>query len=181
MIRFIGTICLGAALAVAQSGLALEPPGHDASGAVKTDSQDAGQRFLQRLAGQWEGEGVSAENKRIRDRMQLEWVLGARFLRMTYRALDGDDYASEGYLWYDAGQRHYVLWAANNGSWPVRERVGRRENDSLVLDDRNTPGLSSRLTFAFVDDDTLDMRESFVIDGKRMSDVVVRFHRTPGK
>lgn len=41
--------------------------------------------------------------------MRFEWILGGRFLRLTYRALAGDDYVGEGYLWYDPALGRYVL------------------------------------------------------------------------
>lgn len=58
---------------------------------------DAKSEFLDRWVGEWEDTGNSQRIKAIRDRMTVEWTVNRRFLRFTYRALEGDNYEGEGY------------------------------------------------------------------------------------
>lgn len=149
-----------------------------ASTNFSTQSQNvdsAEQQFLERFVGEWEGEGQS-DNNDVQDLMQFQWVLNRRFLNFSYKALARDNYEGEGYVWYNPPLGLYELWEFNNGRWPVREHQGQHNDNQLVLEE-HTEDRNIRLTFTFVNSDTLDMTEGFVNGEQLDAYAVIRFHR----
>ena len=145
------------------------------SGAAPAEA--AAHAFLDRFAGRWMGEGTT-RGKPIRDEMQFEWTLGRRFLRLRYRALAGDDFQAEGYVWYDPERSRYEFYEFNTGRAPVRVEVGQRTNDRLVFVER-TERRHMQLTLELVDTDTLKLTEAEVF-GKRVEPYVyLTFRRAP--
>jgi hypothetical protein len=131
--------------------------------------------FLERLVGQWEGSGKS-NNREIRDLMQFQWALNQRFVHFFYRALAGDNYEGEGYIWYNPSHRCYEWWEFNNGQRPVRMHTGHGNQNQLILEEDGEEQ-KMRLTFTFVDDSTLEMTESFLEEEQVEPYVRVRFQR----
>ncbi len=131
--------------------------------------------FLDRFVGAWRGTGIQ-DGKPIRDEMQFAWALNRRFLRFTYKALAGDGYLGEGYVWYNPSLKRYEWWEFNNGTWPVREHRGTRDADSLVMEEKASDR-HLRLTFSFTDADTLRMEESHVVGQQIKPYVTVTFRR----
>lgn len=169
-------ICIGIACAGCAALLAADPPEKQPAEAHPPAAE---RKFLERFVGEWEGEGES-DGRKVRDAMRFEWALGNRFIRFTYKALDGDDYKGEGYVWYNPARERYEWWEFNNGKWPVRQHTGRRDKDLLKLEETSTDR-KLRLTFRFTADDTLLMAESFVEGDKLKPYVNVTFHRTEPK
>lgn len=141
--------------------------------------ESTGQQFLERFVGEWEGEGQS-DNNNVQDLMRFQWVLNQRFLSFSYKALAGDNYEGEGYVWYNPSLGLYELWEFNNGRWPVREHQGQHSDNQLVLEE-HTEDRDIRLTFTFVNSNTLDMTEEFVNGEQLDAYVMVRFHRKVGE
>lgn len=135
--------------------------------------------FLERWVGEWEGTGTS-EGQAVRDRMTFQWTLDRRFLRFTYKALSGDRYESEGYVWSNPKLKRYEWWEFNNGIWAVRQHTGYRHKDQLVLEE-DTGDRKLRLTFTFSDNNTLAMTEAFVNGEQTKPYVVMQFCRQRGK
>jgi len=131
--------------------------------------------FLERWVGEWEGTGTS-DGKPVRDRMTIQWTLNHRFLRFTYIAQEGDRYKGEGYFWYNPQLKRYEWWEFNNGRWPVRQHIGDRTQDQLVLEE-NDGDRRMRLIFTFSDNNTLEMTEGFVEGDQAKPYVVMKFRR----
>jgi hypothetical protein len=111
--------------------------------------------------------------------MRFQWALNRRFLRFTYKALAGDGYLGEGYVWYNPALRRYQWWEFNNGTWPVREHHGDRDADALILEE-HTGARHLRLTFSFTDANTLRMDEAHLVGQQPKPYVTVTFRRVPG-
>jgi hypothetical protein len=137
------------------------------------------QHFLERFVGEWEGKGQS-DNNDVQDLMQFQWVLNQRFLSFSYKALAGDNYEGEGYVWYNPSLSLYEWWEFNNGRWPVRKHQGQHNDNQLVLEE-HTEDRDMRLTFTFANNDTLDMTEGFLNGEQLDAYVAVKFRRKVGE
>jgi hypothetical protein len=154
----------------------LMPVASSTSLTVQRDPADgAEQTFLEQFVGEWEGDGTS-EGQKVRDRMVVQPALSGRFFRFSYKALVGDGYEGEGYFWYNAKLRRYQWWEFNEGKWPVREHEGQRSGNQLILEE-HTPERHMRLTFTFVDQNTLSMTEGFLTGDQFKPYAVVKFQR----
>ena len=129
---------------------------------------------LQRLAGQWVGEGTSFSTT-VRDVATFEWGLGGRFLRITYRAEVGDSFAAEGYFW-ETGRD--VRFQEFSTAAPVRLLSGTCDGDSLVLDEI-AEGKHIRLAFRFLDAATMEMTETNLARARPFIFVSLRFRKQP--
>jgi hypothetical protein len=127
---------------------------------------------LQRLAGRWVGEGTSFSTS-VRDVATFEWGLGARFLRVTYRAEVGDSFAAEGYLWDAGGEVRFQEFSTAS---PVRLLSGTCDGDRLVLEER-TAGKHIRLAFRFLTAATMEMTETDLAGARPVIFVSLRFQR----
>ncbi len=127
-------------------------------------SEAAARERLARFVGRWVGEGET-NGQAIRDEAAWAWALGGRFLKMSYRALDGDSFAAEGYFWYNTASGQFEFYEFNNGRAPVRFLVGHVEDETLVFEER-TETNQVQIVFAWLDDDSLTMTETGRLDGR---------------
>ncbi|MDX1948539.1 MAG: hypothetical protein SFU86_24345 [Pirellulaceae bacterium] len=165
--------CLAMLLAVAIGAAEPEPPREDAPPPA------AEREFLARFVGDWLGAGTS-EGKPVKDVFRCQWSLGERFVRFSYQAEAGDKYVGEGYFWFNPRRERYEWWEFNNGHWPVRQHVGRREGDALLLEE-SAADRKLRLVFRFTPEGTLQMTEGFV-EGERVKPyVTITFRRQPAR
>ncbi len=142
---------------------------------VDAVSKEAGTGELYRLVGRWVGEGTS-DGEKVRDEMRCEWIHGNRFLKLHYRATDGDDYSGEGYLRYNPERKLYEYWEFNNGRWPVRQWTGNWVKDRFVFSE-DRKDLRIQLTMEFVSADSIKMSENYVRGDKLELFVSLTFRR----
>ena len=133
------------------------------------------QKFLDQFVGTWEGKGIS-DAREVRDRMQFQPVLSQHFLRFSHKAIAGDDYEGEGYVWYNPTLSSYEWWEFNNGPWAVRQYQGKQDREQLILREE-TRDRKMQLSFAFIDNNTLEMTEAFVTDEQLKPYVKLKFQR----
>ena len=123
---------------------------------IQTDKGE----FLERFVGSWIGEGDSDEQK-VRDEMKFEWAFDKRFLKLHYRALDGDKYKGEGYIWFNKELNQYEYYEFNNGRWAIRQGIGQVVSNSFVISEQRK-GNRIRLTFEFINPASIKMTEVYV-------------------
>lgn len=146
--------------------------GQEKGVAVKSEEQ----KFLDQFVGVWIGEGVS-EGQKTRDEMRFEWRFGTRFLNLNYRTLEGkDNYTSEGFLWFNAEKKQYEYYEFNNGRWAVRQGIGKKIGNSLVVSEKRDD-VSIELVFEFVGSDTMKITESYLNKKTKEPFVVYTFKR----
>lgn len=134
----------GAALTLAQG--AQEPP-------------KPAEEFLSRFVGRWAAEGQNQEGKNVNREQRCEWVLDRRFIHIRSRSTKGDDFQSEGYLWFNPETHRYELYEFNNAQYPVTTWSGLLVNDRLVLDGK-VGGQPIRTTFIWVDENRMQVIQS---------------------
>lgn len=112
-------------------------------------------RYLQPLVGEWHGEGVarilpSHSFEKIRCRLRVSWVLGARFLRQSVKCV-GDDYKFEGigFLGFDRLAGRYTGTSIDGSDTGYTAIEGRRKDAvTFVLTLRHNDALSRRRTMS---------------------------------
>lgn len=135
-------------------------------------------KFLERFVGVWIGEGLS-DGEKTRDEIKFEWRFGTRFLNFNYRTLEGrDDYASEGFLWFNGEKKLYEYYEFNNGRWAVRQGNGKKKENSLVISEKRKDA-EIELIFEFVDSETMKITESYLRGKIKEPFVVYTFKRKP--
>lgn len=138
---------------------------------VKAEKED----FLERFIGSWSGEG-SSDGVKVRDEMKLEWAFGKRFLKLSYRALEGDKYEGEEYIRFDKDQNQYEYYEFNNGRWAVRRGTGRVVNNSFVITEKRKD-VEIELTFEFINPNEIKMTEGYLQKEGKKPFAVLTFRR----
>lgn len=133
------------------------------------------EKFLDRLAGNWTGEGTS-EGREVRDEMSFEWTLDNKFLRLRYRALKGDEYKGEGYFRFDKERDRFEYYEFNNGKWPVRQGFGKLAGNSLVFSEQRAD-VNIRLIIELVSADSIKITEAYIREKSEDPFVTVTFRR----
>jgi hypothetical protein len=102
---------------------------------------DGDRVLLSRLVGHWEGRlslrlAAGRAFRDVRGTSDNRWVLGGRFVEMTFRALDvADLWSAVFYIGHDSGERRHVLVSLDSNDRTVTMRLGEwtGKPDHVVL------------------------------------------------
>lgn len=120
-------------------------------------------KFLQRLQGDWEGEG-RAFGGPARLRVKWEWVLENKFLRLSLKnemsAADGAKRLFEGQAYYrsDGADKYVAHWFDSRGvTFPIK---AKRDGSTLVAWWGSPETEEGKSTYQLIDDTTMEVVDS---------------------
>ena len=120
-------------------------------------------KFLQRLQGDWEGEG-QAFGGPARLRVKWEWVLENKFLRLSLKsemsAADGAKRLFEGQAYYrpDGADKYVAHWFDSRGvTFPIKAKL---DGSTLVAWWGSPETEEGKSTYQLIDDTTMEVVDS---------------------